>query len=136
MHVIFRVDNSGLHAVEVCVCLMGVVCGVQSLTFFFHLQHTKEHQTDMRNAALPCSCNADHSYTDTFHHLTRTSLLYNCQEVFSSTNWHCNAVTAPVQRSCDRQSDLFMGLQSTNRIANRMTFTASSELAHSCIINQ
>lgn len=41
-------------------------------SFFFHLQHTKEHQTDTRNAvALPCTRNANHSDTDTFYSFTR-----------------------------------------------------------------
>lgn len=133
------VDNSGPHAGEECVCLMGVVFGVQSLTFFFffHLQHTKKHLADTRNAALPCSCNADLGHKDTFYHFTRKSLFYNCQVVFGNTKLAvlCRySIGSEIMWQCKATSLWDYKVQTG--WPGRMTITATSKLVESYTKNE
>lgn len=69
VHVIFGVDKSGPHTGKECVCLMGVVFGVQSLTFFFFFTCNTLRNTRRTEGLL--LCNVEHSYTDTFSFIFR-----------------------------------------------------------------
>lgn len=125
---IFGVDNSGPHTGEECVCLMGVVFRVQSSTFYFPLATHQE--TGDRLHCLAATM------------LTRLPLtrfiIFTRESLFSCLQQHLAFQGALVlaQKSCDRQNYLFMGLQSTNGMTSRMTFTTSSKRVHSCAKNK
>lgn len=89
VHVILGIDNSGPHAGEECVCLVGVVFGVQWLTFFFFFFftcNTPRNTRQTRGMLSLCPALAMPTIvTLTRFTLLRGSLSNNCQLVFSTS---------------------------------------------------